>query len=208
MKAPGYKIGEADTKTLTAAFYDLYGKDTFPPKDATDIYNAAIAYYTASREPGSVASISDFKKALQDVTGQVVSINGGRTILPFDVNEDDFEAYFDGMTAEELQIISPMDRTQQQIDNTLDFIRNGRYKQVKGDNAYIVVDKSGMTSLFNADGTPMTFIVNTDSVANIVSEEQRRRSAARQRMVDASIPTVIPFAGTVGEYSVGTFEKQ
>ena len=208
MKAPGYKIGEADTKTLTAAFYDLYGKDTFPSKDATDIYNAAIAYYTASREPGSVASISDFKKALQDVTGQVVSINGGRTILPFDVNEDDFEAYFDGMTAEELQVISPMDRTQQQIDNTLDFIRNGRYKQVKGDNAYVVVDKSGMTSLFNADGTPMTFIVNTDSVANIVSEEQRRRSAARQRMVDASIPTVIPFAGTVGEYSVGTFEKQ
>lgn len=206
MKAPGYKIGEADTKTLTAAFNDLYGKDAFPAQDATDIFNAAMAYYTASKEPGKVASISDFKKALQDITGQVVSINGGKTILPFDVNEDDFEAYFDGMTAEELQIISPMDRTQQQIDNTLDFIRNGRYKQVKGDNAYIVVDKSGMTSIFNADGTPMTFIVNTDSVANIVSEEQRRRSAARQRMVDASIPTVIPFSGVAGQYSVGTFE--
>ena len=115
-----------------------------------------------------------------------------KTILPFEINEDDFEDYFDNMTEEELQRISPVERTETEIENILDLINNDENRiKVISDNQYkIVVGDTEQTPNFNENNQQITFTINQNVLdsffgrqARINNEKQAREFAKRQEQI-------------------------
>ena len=113
-----------------------------------------------------------------------------KTILPFGINEDDFEDYFDNMTEEELQRISPVERTETEIENILDLINNdeNRIKAIS-DNQYVIVvgDTEQTPQTLMVNNQQITFTINQNVLdsffgrqAAITNEKQAREFAKRQ----------------------------
>ena len=136
-------IQGAETE-INLRLINYLGMDTVPDQDFIDFRAAALAVYASKAGQGKI-NLRDLNFELLDqsfaqVIGDVPTIREFKTILPFGINEDDFEDYFDNMTEEELQRISPVERTETEIENILDLINNdeNRIKAIS-DNQYVIV---------------------------------------------------------------------
>ena len=152
-------------KSFNQFFITYLGMDTVPDQDFFDFREAAFAVYSSRIGQGDFKTV-DVKiatQAFKEVIGDVPKIRGNKTILPFGIDEDQFENYFDNMTKEELQRISPVERDKTEIDNILDIIQSGntRIKAI-ADSQYIIVAENGeeLPQTLTVDKEPITFTIN------------------------------------------------
>ena len=179
---------------INSRLINYLGMDTVPDQDFVDFRAAALAVYASKAGQGKI-NLRDLNYELLDqsfaqVIGDVPTIREFKTILPFGINEDDFEDYFDNMTEEELQRISPVERTETEIDNILDLINNdeNRIKAIS-DNQYVIVvgDTEQTPQTLIVNNQPITFTINQNVLdsffgrqAEITNEKQAREFAKRQ----------------------------
>ena len=179
---------------INSRLINYLGMDTVPDQDFVDFRAAALAVYASKAGQGKI-NLRDLNYELLDqsfaqVIGDVPTIREFKTILPFGINEDDFEDYFDNMTEEELQRISPVERTETEIDNILDLINNdeNRIKAIS-DNQYVIVvgDTEQTPQTLMVNNQPITFTINQNVLdsffgrqAEITNEKQAREFAKRQ----------------------------
>ena len=179
---------------INSRLINYLGMDTVPDQDFVDFRAAALAVY-ASKAGQDKINLRDLNFELLDqsfaqVIGDVPTIREFKTILPFGINEDDFEDYFDNMTEEELQRISPVKRDETEIENILDLINNdeNRIKAIS-DNQYVIVvgDTEQTPQTLMANNQPITFTINQNVLdsffgrqAEITNEKQAREFAKRQ----------------------------
>ncbi len=173
-------------------FITYLGMDTVPDQDFFDFREAAFAVYASRIGQGDFKNVNPkiATQAFKEVIGDVPKIRGNKTILPFGIDEDQFEDYFNNMTKKELQRISPIKRDETEIDNILDIIQSGntRIKAI-ADSQYIIVAENGEESpkTLTVDKEPITFTINQNVLdsffgrqAAITNEKQAREFAKRQ----------------------------
>ena len=179
---------------INSRLINYLGMDTVPDQDFIDFRSAALAVYASKAGQGKI-NLRDLNFELLDqsfaqVIGDVPTIREFKTILPFGINEDDFEDYFDNMTEEELQRISPVKRDETEIKNILDLINNdeNRIKAIS-DNQYVIVvgDTEQTPQTLMVNNQQITFTINQNVLdsffgrqAEITNEKQAREFAKRQ----------------------------
>lgn len=185
-------------------FYDYIGSDTIPDADAKDLYEASVAYYASTVGQGADFDKDAFKSAVKAVTGNVETVRGFKTILPKDVSSDDLEKYFDNMSELEYRKIAG-DKPDNQVKMDLELIRNADRIVAIKDGKYLVTHANGQ-SVFNANGMPLEFTVNAETISNNMlrtgktlgqyEEELRERTAQRQAAKAESLKLLKEFKET------------
>jgi len=178
----------ADKTDALDEFYEYIGSDTVPDADATDLYEASLAYYAGTVGQGADFDKDAFKSAVKAVTGNVETVRGFKTILPKDVSSDDLEKYFDNMSELEYRKIAG-DKPDNQVKMDLELIRNADRIVAIKDGKYLVTHANGQ-AVFNANGMPLEFTVNAETISDNMlrtgktlgqyKEELRERTAQKQ----------------------------
>ena len=182
-------------RTFDTYFYTYLGEDTVPDQDAKDLLDASIAFYASTVPQGSEQI--DTKKAsdaIKSVIGGMTDYNGFKTILPVDVDEDQFEDYWDSITRTELTKLMPL-ATDNYVDAVYDFFQSGdvRLEQVAG--GQYIARLGGNAGIVQPDGTPVYFSINPDII--FANQELRRQEASiRQAQKAESLAKLKEFKET------------
>jgi hypothetical protein len=188
LKQGNVKVKGTDKSDAEDIFIKYIGSDTVPDADATALYEASLAYYASTVGQGADFDKDAYKSAVKAVTGNVETVRGFKTILPKDVSSDDLEKYFDNMSELEYRKIAG-NKPDNQVKMDLELIRNAdRIVSIKN-GKYLVTHANGQ-SVFNANGMPLEFAVNAETISNNMlrtgktlgqyKEELRERTAEKQ----------------------------
>ena len=143
-------------------FNDLV-EDVYGTENKSAMLKSVMAYYAATGDQ-EMFDDSDFKAAIEAVSGGIGKINKFKVELPRGVFEDDFEDFIDNFSVDDVAAMGGVSGyTPKQA---AELIQDGRIKSV-GANQYEVIHDGG--KLINAKGTPFTL--------SYAAEVQRKKSA-------------------------------
>ncbi len=170
LNANATKFGETSTAVFERTFNEMVGSDTLPDQDYRDMLDASISVYASMTGQGThIASSREFKQAVASVVGNVPTIRNYKTILPYNVTDDELEGYFDNMDVATLQQLSSEEKTPEQLEKDLTLIKqSSRIKAISNDR-YVIQPGSGL-GIF--DGLrPLEFTVNRTVIDGMMSPE-------------------------------------
>ena len=174
LNANATKFIDGAAYTFETTFNNVVGSDTLPDQDYKDMLDASIAIYASMAGQGSYAvNASDFRQAVKSVVGNVPTIRNHKTILPYNVTDDELEGYFDNMDVATLQQLSSEEKTPEQLERDLTLIRQGsRIKAISNDR--YVIQPGSKFGIF--DGlNPLVFTVNRAVIDGMMSPETEER---------------------------------
>ena len=190
LKRPEYKVLGADRSDARDKFYNYVGEDTINDDDAYAMIDAAFAHFAGNISQNEKYSDDKFEESIVSVVGAVDDVRGFKTLLPTNVDADDFEAYFDEMTEEEYRKFAG-NKPDDQIQKDLELIKeDGYFFGFFGEptriqavpNGYNIVIGNGVIT--NAEGEPLIMNITREVIMNSevgqrLADEQAARAEAQ-----------------------------